>query len=185
VITKRDLDVISPPPPRVRRVRAGRGPIEKPPGLDEPSDAAPVAGSPTVAAVPSTAAAPVSISATLTISGPCTRPVLDALRDHTSALLAAGARELVVDLSEVTDPNLGLLRTLSRIQRRVEHDHASLTLTGAPDALGAVLDTATLTQAFLIYRSLSHPPDERGPTPGHIDPGALAMGLTTSGPGRA
>ena len=185
MITQRDLDVIGPPPSRGRRVRAGRGPIEKPPGLNEPSDAAPAVGSPTAPATPSTAAAPVSISATVTISGPCTRPVLDALRDHISALLVAGAQELVVDLSEVTGPNLRLLRTLSRIQRRVEHHHAGLTLTGAPDALGAVLDIATLTQAFLIYRRLSHPPPERGPTPLPIDPSTLAMGLTTSGPGRA
>jgi hypothetical protein len=87
----------------------------------------------------------------------------------------------VVDLSAVTDADPGLLAALSRLQRGVErHHHASLTFSGAPDALAVALETATLAQAFLIYRSVQAPPD---PVAGSIDPIPIEPGLTTTGYG--
>ena len=99
-------------------------------------------------------AAGISIAATLAVNGSCRRPVLDELRGRASALLAAGARDVVVDLSGVTEADTHLLRALSHLQRRVESHRGTLTLIGAPGALAAVLETATLAQVFLIYQSL-------------------------------
>lgn len=131
MITQRDLATIGPHP--------GRGRSQE------------VAGAGSVG---------ISIATTLTIRGSCRRPVLDELRCRASALLAAGARDLVVDLSEVTEADTRLLRALSHLQRGVESHCGRLTLIGAPGALAAALETATLAQAFLIYRSMRPPPPE-------------------------
>jgi anti-anti-sigma regulatory factor len=112
----------------------------------------------------------ISIATTLTISGSCRRPVLDELRCRSSALLAAGARDLVVDLSDVTDADHRLLRALVHLQRGVENHCGRLTLIGASGALVAALETATLAQAFLIYRSVRPPPPESIPASDDPEP---------------
>jgi hypothetical protein len=180
MITGRDLNVIGPPTQQSRRPRIDRPPSETPPGSDALPDGAPASGSAsaTAPAPPSPGAAPVSISATLTLSGWCTAPVLDALRGQAEALLAAGVGALVVDLSAVTAPDPRLLRALSDLGPDIERHRATLTLIGAIDALAAMIDTATLAHASLIYRSLRQPPPD--PVAQLIDPAPVDPGPMTS-----
>jgi hypothetical protein len=178
MITQRDLDVISPPPARRRRASAAGSPGEGWPASGDSSGEPASVGAPTsaVAAAPSIASEgptrgspSVSITAVITLRGPCQRPLLDELRARATTLLAAGVAELVVDLSAATAADPRLLRALSDLQRRAERHHASLILIEESGAFDAALETATLGQAFVIYRSQAPPPP--APTPDPSDPG--------------
>lgn len=117
----------------------------------------------------------VVVAAVLTLRGPCPSPVLDDLAARVGALLAAGVRELMLDLSAVTGAEPELLRAVGGLGQVVAEAGGSLALTGrAPLGLGPALYAATLAEASWVHRGLYDLPskpasvpesDDRGPIP--------------------
>jgi hypothetical protein len=172
VITGRDLDLIGPAPARPGRPTR---PQQAHPG-DRP-----------------VRAAEVSAAATITVRGPCTRRVLEELTARIIALLEVGVRELVLDLSPVTDAGPRLPRAVRRLRQVISEHGGALTLAAAPSArVGPAPHTTTPAQALLTSRSPRHPlppcpggPIDQDPTdPDPTDPGPTDPGLTAAGPGR-
>ncbi|MDQ1532214.1 MAG: hypothetical protein QOE37_2375, partial [Microbacteriaceae bacterium] len=134
MITSRDLDLIGPAP-----ARPGR---PTPPQQAHPGDRP-------------LRAAEVSTAAMVTVRGRCTRRVLEELTARVTALLEAGVRELVLDLSTVTDAGPRLPRAVRRLHQTISEHGGALTLAPAPPAasVGPAPPTTTPAQALLTSRS--------------------------------
>jgi hypothetical protein len=129
--------------------------------------------------------------------------VLEDLTARVIALLEAGARELVLDLSTVTDAGPRLPRAVRRLRQVISEHGGALTLAAAPSAgVGPAPHTTTPAQALPTARSPRQPlppcpagpidqdptdqdPTDQDPTDlGPTGPGPTDPGLTTAGPGR-
>jgi hypothetical protein len=152
MIIQRDLDTIGPRPPLyLRRPHLA--------GAD-----------------PTLAAPPVSVAAVVTVRGPCPGSLLHDLHERLGALLGAGMRKLIVDLSEVADADLRLLRPIGDRRRGIDEAGGRLTLTDEGSAgTSPVLHADSRPDAFSTHASLRHPPS----------PSAPAADATTTGSGAA
>ena len=130
----------------------------------------------------------------VTVRGRCTRRVLEELTARVTALLEVGVRELVLDLSTVSDAGPRLTRAVRRLHQAVSEHDGTLTLAAAPLAwVGPAPHNTTPEQALPTSRAPRHPlppcpprgPIDQDPTdPRPTDPGPTDPGLTAPGPGR-
>ncbi|GEL20293.1 STAS domain-containing protein [Pseudonocardia asaccharolytica] len=91
--------------------------------------------------------------ALLTVTGMLDQESAAELRQRATGLLVAGARYLVVDLSQAYGAHPGILGLLAAASRRLTARQGWLKLTGAGPAVMEKLDEASLSDLFTIYRA--------------------------------
>ena len=89
--------------------------------------------------------------ALVTVEGPVDRDQRDQVVTLVGALVAAGARHVCVDVAPVRPADAELLRQLERERRHVRSIGGCMVVDGATTAPEDD-DTATLMEAFVIYR---------------------------------
>ncbi|MFC5996366.1 STAS domain-containing protein [Pseudonocardia hispaniensis] len=93
--------------------------------------------------------------ALLTVVGMLDHEAVAELCRRTAGLLVAGARYLVVDLSQAHGAHAELLGMLAGVSRRLVARRGWLKLVGAGPAVMEELDEASLSDLFTLYRAVT------------------------------
>nr|WP_147201271.1 STAS domain-containing protein [Pseudonocardia asaccharolytica] len=87
------------------------------------------------------------------MTGPLNVGATAELAQRVEGLLVAGARYLVVDLSQAHGVRPGVLRLLTTTSQRLMASRGWLKLSGAGPTLLAELDEASLSDLFTLYQA--------------------------------